>query len=1616
MMKAIVHSILLLVGLLMNSYQEAQAQAFNINTFFNGPQYAFYSADSNNFLQDESYTEPLLEQHIHDMCKLPTGSFYHALDKITYSGNRTFLNGLHDQVPEYDTIFKECKLDFVYGGISSSTYSFFVNGLNDTNTAFLVMPGSGSFQSLFIAEGNSDNYHNQSCIVKEMLRQKGDVYVYVRPNEEFRSIWINRYGTGYYPKLDYDVLDPYTKFHGIDWQDNLFSEINVWVHYLKKKYKRVVIMGLSAGGWPPLFSSLQLKPDACIIASGFSAASYQNFIVTNNENTVLDGVLGVYTMDSLRTIVRHSNTEYLFSYGDQEVDGNLYEYQSHALQDSLQTPSQASNINFSYFSGVHTFHCPSIDTFLDRVLNKPKTFIKLLDDVCTTDSVQVKINFAGHAPYVFNLYKDSSFVSSYSSSVDSTMITLTQGGTYQVRDLYDAGPEIGYNSDLFTYSKDSAVTLSVSSTYFNCDSNKAAMNLQLQGNTPWLFTYSFNGLNHTDTIHSANKSYLFPNGELQFMQLSTLNACSLNLNQHYIFSDSQVNINVLAPEYSCDSNKTKIHLNLAGKAPWILQYIYNGALVNRPVANQMTDLYFDNGQYYFIKVTDSNNCSKSINQGFLFNTLPLNITSTVPYYNCDSNKTFMQFQCQGNQPWILHYSKDAVNQTLMSGNSTFNTYLEEGTYDFQYLTDASGCQQSLNQSYTFGYQAINAVFSPLEYDCDSLKAKIHFELEGNPPWIIHYTKNSIPMQWVTYQAIGDQYFSNGLYYFSAIIDATNCLKSINTSVNINYSPIQVTHTSPVYECSTNQTNIAFHFGGNGPFTLSFSKNSNPISILCFSPDTTLSFDNGMYHFNSVADITGCSVPMTDAFTFNNDTLELAVGTPSYSCDSNKTKIHFDLEGNPPFTIYYYHNLQSQQLVTSQTSFDVYFTDGNYFFYKLKDNKNCIIDTNLIYTFNFQPVTGVITQQGYNCDSNKYQVDFLFTGSTLWHLEYTDGSNVYVKTTSSPNMSLYLNNGSWIINKVTNDAGCVEYFNLPLSLTFNPLSASIVNQQYDCDSNKLKISFALTGNAPWTIHYVKNGAVPVYLNDITSNPNHALYLSNGSYSFLDVKDNTNCNVTSLFQSVWNNYSNLGVSETARSFSCDSNKVKVDYTLTGDGPWTLYYNNSVTGTVYSVSSANPSMSLYLNSGHYSLLSVTDSKCSISLQDTLLINFEILGAVITPASVSCDSTQYFIKFIAHGGRKPYNYEYYFNGALFTMSSMTDTTVLYLPNGNYLFTRLTDSVGCIIQFNQNLSVTYSDFTFNSVSSSYLCAANSTQLTFDVTHQQPVWLVYMKNTTLDTLLLLNSSGVSGFSNGNYDFLFLYDAEGCHHNINQQLIINNTPVTYTPIVVNTDCTNKKYVYTSTLGGKAPWHMVYNHNNLPDTLLVSNSSLHWITVPGTYYLADIRDSNNCTVMISRSDTLYNFMSQSPVLQKSGNQLQVQPLGYKYYWYKNLVLVDSTAGNSLTTLDDGNYYAMVKDLAGCLYPTNSIKVSYPVDVDVYQTKSEIKVYPNPIQSISTVMVNDTYGSFWNYVIMDMKGHKLLSGVEHTSIKEFDFRSFASGVYSLIITYQQDTSKHFIRLIKE
>lgn len=128
-------------------------------------------------------------------------------------------------------------------------------------TAFLIIPGSGADQSTLVVQGVG--YHNQICYVQNACLPYGDVFTYIKPNEDVRAICWNKFKLSNY-------LISYLQNNGKHYGVNYLIEIIATLQWMKNKYERVVVLGLSEGGYAAMLASFYAKPHGAVISSAYS--------------------------------------------------------------------------------------------------------------------------------------------------------------------------------------------------------------------------------------------------------------------------------------------------------------------------------------------------------------------------------------------------------------------------------------------------------------------------------------------------------------------------------------------------------------------------------------------------------------------------------------------------------------------------------------------------------------------------------------------------------------------------------------------------------------------------------------------------------------------------------------------------------------------------------------------------------------------------------------------------------------------------------------------------------------------------------------------------------------------------------------------------------------------------------------------------------------------------------------------------------------------------------------------------------------------------------------------------------------------------------------------------
>lgn len=316
-----------------------------------------------------------------------------------------------------------------------SVASFILDSCKNPNanvkTAFVVLTGTGSNQLTAISNFIF-NYHNTNCHIRPFLNNFGDVYLTGTAAEDNRAIhWnykkLSRYGPTQ-PSFLNNYLNSVQQATGI----NKLIETIALVKYLKSKYKKVIVLGLSTGGTEALWASILSRPSGTILSSGYSILTDTNANSLWVNSIYYDSCLYYFNKDSLMTHFKEKNSNYLIT---QAINDNPF------IQmeiDSNYTPNffaPVDNVHFNYSYYNHSFPpCFIMDSFINKVIETPILHFNLLQHI-GPDSILTIVNNELNTIFHFDLYLNDTFYNAYNYILNNCIIMLKDSGTYTIRNI-----------------------------------------------------------------------------------------------------------------------------------------------------------------------------------------------------------------------------------------------------------------------------------------------------------------------------------------------------------------------------------------------------------------------------------------------------------------------------------------------------------------------------------------------------------------------------------------------------------------------------------------------------------------------------------------------------------------------------------------------------------------------------------------------------------------------------------------------------------------------------------------------------------------------------------------------------------------------------------------------------------------------------------------------------------------------------------------------------------------------------------------------------------------------------------------------------------------------------
>lgn len=678
------------------------------------------------------------------------------------------------------------KVPFTLFGKSSFARALLDSTHNNSghhDVAFLLITGTGS--NLIKDITSNSGYHNTNCGVMNFFKSWSDFFVMSVPNEDHRGITFNKkkiaasLGSNSSAPFLINYLNSNGKAYGI----TRLIETVAMIKFLKTRYKRVFVLGLSTGGKVAHWSSLMAEPDAALISSGYSV------LVDNDYNSQMvnaiyfSNLLNTFTKDSLKRRTKEIRTQFLLT---------LPQNDSPIAQDDINTLAtktyyqDVGHVSFNYEYVNHAFPpCAVMDSFFTRCLLKPKVQIKMDSTICKKDSVRFFVTFTGKPPFEYSVFRDSLFYFSRFCSTPHDTFVLHQEGCFIIDEILDSLNAVGYRSEPFYFQKDPIPGLSITTPEFDCDSVQFKLPLQFQGTPPYQFSFTRDGslvnfMCHTDSFTVYSDAGI----HTQFLMQDS-NQCMAYIGDTLNLVAPEANLKIHAVQYRCQDQLSEIHVTANGKFPlqWGCWDSINQQTLLHQINTPTDTIVLPNGWYHFTTVKDSNQCTFLVDTSVTIQEEPLLILWSALAYSCGDSVAKLPISVSGKPPFILKTltQNDSLFLQLPLHSDTL-TIAPKGSRIVE-LVDARNCVLHPD---TF----VSNPYRPLRWKLDSLYYSCHegiYHLKGRQD-------GNFPIRWIALNTVDTLenlefnepsfYYSTGIGFFKImqLIDAKQCV--LNTPYKV----------------------------------------------------------------------------------------------------------------------------------------------------------------------------------------------------------------------------------------------------------------------------------------------------------------------------------------------------------------------------------------------------------------------------------------------------------------------------------------------------------------------------------------------------------------------------------------------------------------------------------------------------------------------------------------------------------------------------------------------------------------------------------------------------------------------------------------------------------------
>ncbi len=243
------------------------------------------------------------------------------------------------------------RVTYTLGGATYHGHAYAPADPQTGQPASLIIPGSGLNCSEPIYRNDPQSYHYG---IIDALGAGITNYVFIKPNEDCLAF---HNGAG---KVTGDFFINWLLNNATSYSAAYIVSAMAITKYLQGRHDKVVVAGLSQGGGAALLTSLQARPTAAVIASGFSVIM-ERIHWSGHNQIIIPGIGQDYSNENVREKIKASPTQFLFTYGRQESVIYRIEAEERLSCDFL---ANCPNVRCESHDEGHIFHEAITSDFL----------------------------------------------------------------------------------------------------------------------------------------------------------------------------------------------------------------------------------------------------------------------------------------------------------------------------------------------------------------------------------------------------------------------------------------------------------------------------------------------------------------------------------------------------------------------------------------------------------------------------------------------------------------------------------------------------------------------------------------------------------------------------------------------------------------------------------------------------------------------------------------------------------------------------------------------------------------------------------------------------------------------------------------------------------------------------------------------------------------------------------------------------------------------------------------------------------------------------------------------------------------------------------------------------